>query len=92
MLAGLIVSKFQIHLDLLGSSGAYLKSFQTLMLELFCINSSRVSTVNIFSKNAPSQMFSWVQNTPVLIQKVFPEPRFSSAEKSTGRLAQKKLL
>ena len=42
---------------------AYLEPCQRSMMELFCENSSRNSTVNYFHKQAPSYIFDRVLNT-----------------------------
>ena len=43
----------------------YLESSRTSTIEILCKNSSRLQAVNYFRKNAPSQMFVLVLNTPL---------------------------
>ena len=46
---------------------SHLEPSRTLTMELFRENSWRLKAVNYFRKKAPSQMFDWVLNTPLLL-------------------------
>ena len=43
-----------------------LEPSRTFMMELFCKDSQQLITINYFCKNAPSQMFHWVLNMPLV--------------------------
>ena len=45
---------------------AYLEPYRTSMKDLFWENIERPKDVNYYRKNAPSQIFDWVLNTPLI--------------------------
>ena len=47
----------------------YLEPCQISTMQLFCKNSQQLQDINYIWKKAPSKMFNWVLNTP-LIEKV----------------------
>ena len=59
--------KFEVHNIFAILGRGVFRTLSNVYGGALCKNSQRVNTVNRFCKNAPSQMFSWVLNTPLLV-------------------------